>query len=107
MRPQRQRAVDQDEADQHRENLQAEQRVQLTEAQKVRPVELLSPAEVLRFQELYECFVAAARTADLYGAGSLMNGSLRSDGTFLYFRNWLVAQGREVNLVHRDVERVP
>ena len=54
----------------------------------------LSTQHVLRFHEMFECLVVAADTGELYGAGSLVNGGPLSDDTFLYFRNWLIAQGR-------------
>jgi hypothetical protein len=56
----------------------------------------LRPSEIVGFQQRFMCFVAAAHSGDVYAAGSLINGAPRSDDTFLYFRNWLVAQGRAV-----------
>ena len=56
----------------------------------------LTPLEVAKFNRYYNYCVDAAATGDIYGAGSLISDGPLSDDTFLYFRNWLVAQGRAV-----------
>ena len=59
-------------------------------------LEDLPSIELVRFEQIYDCFVAAAEKGGIYGASALLTGSNLSDDSFLYFRNWLVAQGREV-----------
>lgn len=59
-------------------------------------LEELPSMELVRFEQIYDCFVAAAERGDVYGASAVLTGSTLSDDSFLYFRNWLVAQGREV-----------
>lgn len=59
-------------------------------------LEELPSIELVRFEQIYDCFVAAAERGGIYGASALLTGSTLSDDSFLYFRNWLVAQGREV-----------
>lgn len=59
-------------------------------------LEHLSFFDLVGFHQRYLCFVEAAHTGSLYGAGSLINGRPLSDDSFEYFLNWLVAQGRVV-----------
>jgi hypothetical protein len=53
------------------------------------------PNELLDFQSLWDRFHAAAYRWDLWGAAYVINGGCSDDG-FHYFRNWLIAQGRDV-----------
>jgi hypothetical protein len=55
----------------------------------------LSPDEVRAFDDVLNRKLGAACTWPLWAAGYLLNGGCSDDG-FLYFRGWLVAQGRAV-----------
>lgn len=47
------------------------------------------------FQEQYDSLIFRANRWDLWGAAYLMNGGCSDDG-FLYFRAWLISEGREI-----------
>jgi hypothetical protein len=53
--------------------------------------------EVLAFHRYFERLsIVVAGIGDAWIAASLLNGRLCGDDCFEYFRNWLIAQGREV-----------
>jgi hypothetical protein len=55
----------------------------------------MSAKEVAGFARQLDALLLKAYTWDLWGAAYIMNGGC-SDDCFLYFRAWLVSQGREI-----------
>jgi hypothetical protein len=53
------------------------------------------PEEIRDFHRLFNQKLAEAYTWDLWGAAYLINGGCSDDG-FVYFRAWLISQGRAV-----------
>jgi hypothetical protein len=67
------------------------------DAVAARTVELLAqytPAQIAAFDRSLEGLLAESYRADLWAAAYLINGDAFHDG-FLFFRGWLIAQGRE------------
>lgn len=56
----------------------------------------LPPAEVADFAKVQDGLEWAAYREDVWAACVLINGGFGSDDLFLYFRNWLLVQGRAV-----------
>jgi hypothetical protein len=56
----------------------------------------LPEPHLVAFRSHYDAAVAAADRGDVWAAGRLANGGHATDDGFQYFREWLVAQGREV-----------
>ena len=64
----------------------------------------VTPNEVEAFYKLFCQRMIDAQTWDMWGAAYLINGGCSDDG-FVYFRAWLIAQGRnafEAALAHPD-----
>ena len=55
----------------------------------------LPPEEIVAFDRILDAFRDEAYRWDLWGAGQLINGLCSDDG-FLYFRCWLIAQGKKI-----------
>ena len=55
----------------------------------------LAPEELIGFEKLFDDVMNRAYRWDLWGAGYVVNGGCSTDG-FVYFRAWLVMQGREL-----------
>ncbi|HYG82881.1 MAG TPA: DUF4240 domain-containing protein [Pyrinomonadaceae bacterium] len=55
----------------------------------------LTPEELVSFDSLFDEHLSRAYQWDLWGAAYLINGGCSDDG-FVYFRAWLVMQGRDV-----------
>jgi hypothetical protein len=56
---------------------------------------LLSAADIIESNHIFDRMVAAAYTMDLIAACNEINGGAGADG-FYYFRCWLVGMGKEV-----------
>ncbi|WP_230686559.1 DUF4240 domain-containing protein [Catellatospora vulcania] len=56
----------------------------------------LPTEEIADFAQLHDRFEHEAYREDLGAACYLINGGFDSDDPFLYFRNWLIVQGRAV-----------
>lgn len=54
----------------------------------------LTPTQVQAFYKLFCQRMIDAQTWDMWGAAYLINGGCSDDG-FVYFRAWLIAQGRK------------
>lgn len=52
--------------------------------------------EIADFAQIQDALEFEAYREDLWTACRLINGGFGSDDTFLYFRDWLLVQGREV-----------
>ena len=55
----------------------------------------LTPELIIEFYEIYNVIHEEADMGDVWAAGMLLNGGHGSDDGFVYFRDWLIAQGRE------------
>lgn len=55
----------------------------------------LTPELIIEFYEIYHVIHEKADMGNVWAAGMLLNGGHGSDSGFIYFRNWLIAQGRE------------
>ena len=55
----------------------------------------LSPAAIVRFQEIFDDFMRRAYRWDLWGAAYIIGGGCSDDG-FLDFRAWLISRGQKV-----------
>ena len=54
----------------------------------------LSPAEIVRFQEIFDRFSTRAYRWDLWGAAYIIGGGCSDDG-FIDFRAWLISRGQQ------------
>jgi hypothetical protein len=52
---------------------------------------LLTPDEILQFDNTFHLLLKQSYTWDLWGAAFIINGGC-SDDTFDYFRSWLIGQ---------------
>jgi Protein of unknown function (DUF4240) len=56
----------------------------------------LAAQSIVAFALAYESKLALANTGPVWAAGVLLNGGHGSDDGFLYFRHWLIGQGRSI-----------
>jgi hypothetical protein len=54
-----------------------------------------APAELQKFQNIYDQQIQRSYRWDLWGAAYVMNSGCSDDG-FRYFRDWLISEGREI-----------
>ncbi|GAA1381028.1 hypothetical protein GCM10009661_56800 [Catellatospora chokoriensis] len=62
----------------------------------IRTLTWLPTSEIADFAQLHDEFEDRAYRYDLWAACMLINEGFGSDDLFLYFRNWLIVQGRDV-----------
>lgn len=60
-----------------------------------RELSSLDASAIQAFQRRYDSLIGRANRWDLWGAAYLMNGGCSDDG-FLYFRAWLISEGRAI-----------
>jgi hypothetical protein len=56
----------------------------------------LTSKQIIEFYESYHVIHEKADKGDVWSAGMLLNGGHGSDDGFVYFRDWLIAQGRKI-----------
>lgn len=60
-----------------------------------RELSSLDLSAIQGFQQRYDGLILRANRWDLWGAAYIMNGGCSDDG-FVYFRAWLISEGREI-----------
>ncbi len=78
--------------DASRENAQGDLDAQIEALRK--QLQDLSPAEIVKFQEIFDAYWLRAYCWDLWGAAYIIGGGCSDDG-FMDFRAWLISKGEK------------